>query len=232
MFKPYSRVLLLLLVVPAALALPSCNDKPTTPSSPTTPSQGPTSPVPPPAAANRPPTVQFYDVQPPGLALVGATSVNIAVRGSDPDGDTLSYTWEFGDGETVPNHGAGIAHVFLQEGDIGVTVTVSDGKGGQGTASTRISARKLSGGWRVDNARHLAITAEINHRNGAGFNGTMSDGATFSGTVSHPRNITLRVSAANGLCIPSGTYNGALNPELDSVTFPGATCRNFSLVRQ
>jgi hypothetical protein len=230
MYTRLSRIALL--AVPAMLALPSCEEKTTsTPVTPGVPSQ-PSQPAAPPVSTNRPPTVQFYDIQPPGAALVGGTSVDIAVRGSDPDGDTLSYTWEFGDGETVANTGAGISHVFLQEGDIGVSVTVSDGKGGQGTAFTRIPARKLSGSWRVDNARHFNITAEINHRNGSDCNGTMSDGATFSCTVSHPRHITLRLSAANGLCIPSGTYNGDFNPELDSVTFPGATCRNFSLVRQ
>src|SRR5262245_4617020 len=227
------RALPVALVLPAIIVVSSCDNKTTTPATPSTTSQGgATNTAPPTNSANRPPTVAFYDVQPPGIALVGATSVDIAVRGSDPDGDTLTYTWEFGDGETVANTGAGVSHIFQQAGDVGVSVTVRDGKGGQATAFTRINAQKISGTWRVDNARHFTISAEINHRNGPGFNGTMSHGATFSGTVSHPRHITLRLSAANGLCIPSGTYNGDLNPELDSVTFPGATCRNFSLVRQ
>jgi hypothetical protein len=226
------RPLRALMILPVALLLPSCDGEqivvnPSTPGAP--PSQGSTPPTP----SNRPPTVQIYDIQSAGGdVLVGATQVDIAARGSDPDGDPLSYTWEFGDGEPSVTTGAGVSHVFMREGDIGVTVTVTDGKGGQAQATTRVPARKISGSWRVDNARHLAITAEISQRNGPGFNGTMSDGAGMSGTLGHPRRITLRVSAANGLCIPSGTYNGEFNPDLSQVTFPGSTCRNFSLVRQ
>lgn len=45
---------------------------------------------------------------------------------SDPDGDTLVYSWDFGDGGT--GTGATPAHTYVQAGTYNVTLTVSDGE--------------------------------------------------------------------------------------------------------
>ena len=45
----------------------------------------------------------------------------------DPDGDGLTYTWDFGDGATAT--GAQVAHTFASGGSFPVIVTVSDGTG-------------------------------------------------------------------------------------------------------
>lgn len=55
---------------------------------------------------------------------------------SDPDGDPLSYSWDFGDGST--GSGAIITHRYQTEGTFNATVTVSDGRGGSDTAIVRI----------------------------------------------------------------------------------------------
>jgi PKD repeat protein len=46
---------------------------------------------------------------------------------SDPDGDGLTYTWDFGDGTTAT--GAQVAHNFTAGGSYPVILTVSDGTG-------------------------------------------------------------------------------------------------------
>lgn len=46
---------------------------------------------------------------------------------SDPDGDTLKYSWDFGDGATADT--AKATHVYTQAGTYRVTLIVDDGKG-------------------------------------------------------------------------------------------------------
>jgi PKD repeat protein len=50
-----------------------------------------------------------------------------AGRSSDPDGDALTYTWNFGDGAT--ESGRSVSHVYGKDGDYRVSLTVNDGQG-------------------------------------------------------------------------------------------------------
>jgi hypothetical protein len=55
---------------------------------------------------------------------------------SDPDGDVLTYTWDFGDGST----GTGVqpTHTYATLGSFNVTLAVDDGRGGVHSASTTV----------------------------------------------------------------------------------------------
>ncbi len=73
---------------------------------------------------------------PTGTIATG-TSVAFTSTGSDPDGDPLTYTWDFGDatpGSTVQNP----THTYATAGSFTATVTVSDGKGGTASAPLTI----------------------------------------------------------------------------------------------
>lgn len=56
----------------------------------------------------------------------------------DPDGDTLQYTWDFGDG-TAPSSLAHPEHTYSTPGLYTVRLGVSDGRGGSASATVRVS---------------------------------------------------------------------------------------------
>ena len=60
-----------------------------------------------------------------------------AATSSDPDGDTLSYVWNFGDDQSAV--GATASHYYGVIGNYTVTLTVYDGRGGVGTATLTVS---------------------------------------------------------------------------------------------
>ncbi|HLX61025.1 MAG TPA: NF038122 family metalloprotease [Planctomycetota bacterium] len=77
------------------------------------------------SAANCSPNPAFVDV--PATFTVGA---------SDPDNDTLSVAWDFGDGET--GSGASTTHTYNTQGNFTATATVTDGRGGSVTSSVSV----------------------------------------------------------------------------------------------
>jgi PKD repeat protein len=83
------------------------------------------------AAPNHPPTAAFSST-PTGLSVAfdGTTS-------SDPDGDTLTYDWDFNDG-TAHGTGATPTHVYAAAGTYHVTLLVSDGKGGTNSVTNDV----------------------------------------------------------------------------------------------
>jgi len=57
----------------------------------------------------------------------------LATGSSDPEGNTLSYVWCFGDG--AEGNGVTVTHTYSTAGTYTATLTVYDGQGGVGTAS-------------------------------------------------------------------------------------------------
>jgi len=76
-----------------------------------------------------------------GPAARGAEGATVAFDGthsSDPDGDALTYTWDFGDGSS--GTGPTPTHRYADNGSYPVKLTVSDGKlSGEATTSAEIT---------------------------------------------------------------------------------------------
>ena len=73
-------------------------------------------------ASDAPPTVSM-SVSPSGTVKVGDTVSFDATGSSDPDGDPLSFDWEFGDGNTAS--GMSASHTYNSEGTFKAKLCVS-----------------------------------------------------------------------------------------------------------
>jgi chitodextrinase len=71
-----------------------------------------------------------------------AQDILFTVSASDPDGDTLSYSWDFGDGCSVV--GCPVYHSYQLTTSYNVVVSVSDGRGGSATSSIVVTVRQSS----------------------------------------------------------------------------------------
>ena len=78
---------------------------------------------------NRPPSITSGPTATPNPATAGA-SVALAVAATDPDGDPLTYAWDFGDGQTDDTSTNQTTHQYTTSGlpkTAKVTVTTSSG---------------------------------------------------------------------------------------------------------
>src|SRR5213592_2967158 len=130
------------------------------------------------AARNRSPTIGALSAS-PLIGLVAATPIAFsAARANDPDGDPLSYTWDFGDGATASEQMP--RHVYNTIGSFSVKCTVTDGKHSD-TSSISVMVRSLAGNWRgvLDNVQETLVITQT----GATLGGTFVD-VLGSGVVS------------------------------------------------
>jgi PKD repeat protein len=75
-------------------------------------------------SVNASPTVTLSNVD---IACLG-NAVKFNADAKDPDGDSLAYDWDFGDG-TVVEGGSSQSHTYAEGGTYNVLVTVSDRQG-------------------------------------------------------------------------------------------------------
>ncbi|PYF96281.1 PKD domain-containing protein, partial [Georgenia satyanarayanai] len=86
------------------------------------------------AAANAAPTVSVEATPVRGSAPL---EVTFSATAEDPDGDDVTYAWDFGDGST--GEGAEATHTYTEAGTFTATVTASDPGGAEATATVQIT---------------------------------------------------------------------------------------------
>ena len=95
--------------------------------------------------------IQFTAGNTPPTAVAGATptaglaplTVTFSSAGSnDPDGDPITFEWNFGDG-TAPGSGPSPQHTYTANGTYVATLTVRDNRGGVGTDTVTITVGNL-----------------------------------------------------------------------------------------
>ncbi|MBK7998391.1 MAG: PKD domain-containing protein [Verrucomicrobia bacterium] len=134
-----------------------------------------------------------------------AQSITFTATASDPNGDTLAYFWDFGDGDYSVDNSATTTHSFAAAGEYYVEVTVSDMKGGVARDSVIVNVASpttftISG--RVLNHDGKPITGVRVSTSGSRYAFSESDG---SYTISR---------------LAAGSYSvTALDPVADALTF-------------
>ena len=185
---------------------------------------------------NRPPTVNAggpYTVD-QNIALAFASALF-----SDPDGDTLTISWDFGDGSK--GTGAAPSHTYVTAGTYTARVTAADGRGGSTSATATVTVAAVNrpptasagGPYAVDQNSALAFaSAAFSDPDGDTLtitwdfgDGTAGAGSTPSHTYALAGTYTARVTAADGRGgIASATATVNVAALLQSITVtPGAT---------
>lgn len=167
--------------------------------------------------ANQAPTVTSFSVS-PSTALVGTQTTFTAIGASDPDGDPLTFSWQFETGDIITSPSASPVRIqnYISPGTKSLSLFVSDGKIAT-TLAGSVVVKSLSGTWTGPLAccGNLATTVVLTQTNTA-FTGTYADqvpadaGTIASGSINATsRQVTLNFRLNNG----TGTWTliGTLN---------------------
>ena len=158
------------------------------------------------------PPVAALSILPAGAGMAGATLYRFDASGSsDPDRETLTFAWDFGDG----SQGTGMTttHVYAAAGAYSVTLTVSDGRT-QTTAMGSVTvARNLGGGRFVGSGEVAGLDAVLDlTQTGAGLGGQFSREMSSTNAERRSWTISGRLTSPDDFVCPCGlemTFHGA-----------------------
>jgi len=138
----------------------------------------------------------------PTTALQNATSISFSVQANDPDGDALTYSWDFGDGASATGQTA--THLYTTSGSFTVRATARDEKS-SADGQTTVTVRNLSGTW-------AATTI------GSVF-GDITEVYTLSQTGTSVAGSVSATSGASGIFPTGPVSNGSVRDTSPRITF-------------
>lgn len=204
MSKPFLSQILAMTILVAAL--PACKKATPTSASDTTNQSSP----------NGSPTAGTISVSPDVTGLASATNFRFRATGaSDPEGESLIYSWSFGDGSTASGENA--SHVFALAGTFTVTLTVSDGRSSN-TITEQVTVRDLTGRWRASSGLGVEfLDLRQDARDILGTYSNIEVIGNVTGHVESPRQAVLSIN------VPPSTddvvVEGALDRLIEELTF-------------
>ena len=94
--------------------------------------------------ANEAPSVSGVAATPAAAVLGADTPIRFSVQATDPDNDSLEYSWDFGDGGSSSE--ASPSHVYRSAGTFVVRVTASDGDA-SASGEASVAIKTVNGVW-------------------------------------------------------------------------------------
>jgi len=171
------------------------------------------------ANRNHAPSAATVTVSPTGTGIAAVTNMSFAAQGAtDPDGDSVTLTWNFGDGGSAT--GANVSHVFAAAGSFNVSVTASDGKAETKSADVPVTVRNVSGSW-TGTVNGITRTWTFT-QSGSSASGSYSRTAagvvtpgTVTGTMTSPRAIS---GSATSTGFAPFTFEGTFDSAVSVLT--------------
>ncbi len=175
-------------------------------------------------AGNHAPTVSAAA---PSGTVMARSNVTLTASGSDSDGDTVYYRWDFGDGSIGPAT-ASVTHRWLKGGTYNVQCTALDGRGGEKTVTVPVAVDDPLVTWQrqaatltshyfydviFDGTRFVAVGSFVGAVSTDGVNWTLARGMTS-------QNYNYAVAYGNGRYVAVGSTSGSTSttPSITSST--------------
>jgi hypothetical protein len=157
---------------------------------------------------NSPPTAGAIAVSPDGVGISSATLFAFsAPSASDPDLNSLTYSWDFGDGDS--GTGPNVTHAFAVPGSFAVQLTVSDGQAQASASPVTVTVVSLGGTWvgtQDGITRTLGIIQTRPVLTGTYHNSDCANSTgSIQGQVSNPRQVQFEMSVQ---CWAATTFTG------------------------
>ena len=151
----------------------------------------------------------------PSVALMSVTSVAFSATANDPNGDALSYEWDFGDGSKAT--GPTAQKLYEKAGGFNVTLKVTDAKGASTSTSTNVTVKSLNGFWN-DRAQGYGIEVTQSGKSISGRTvlGVRNLTGALKGTVDQNLVVNYKTSYFNGAF--RDYFDGRLDSSLDAMS--------------
>jgi hypothetical protein len=117
----------------------------------------PTTPTP---TANRAPTLTSMNFT-PTFGMAGMTVFSYNATATDPDGDSLTYTWNVAGNSATGTNGTALFSAGNTGGPTTATLTVTDGKGGTATDTRNFVLGSMTGPWQITSGPLVGSTFSL-----------------------------------------------------------------------